>query len=78
MNLKRSVLRVTVAIVAVVILTPHFANASGLNTSVTEMFPKDVAEISYMDLKDARKHPWLVDAEQNILPLRFRKLEFLL
>src|SRR5579862_4249987 len=78
MHLKRSVLRVTAAIIAVVILTPHFANASGLDTSVAEMFPKDVAELSYLDLKAMRQQPWFAIAEQNLLPLRFRKLEFLL
>jgi hypothetical protein len=78
MNLRRSILRVTAAIVAAVILTPHFANASGLDTSVVEMFPKEVAELSYVDLKAARQQPWFAVAEQNLLPMRFRKLEFLL
>jgi hypothetical protein len=78
MNLRRSILRVTAAIVAAVILTPHFANASDLDTSVVEMFPKEVAELSYVDLKAARQQPWFAVAEQDLLPMRFRKLEFLL
>ncbi|MGA7919396.1 MAG: hypothetical protein WCA38_06955 [Candidatus Acidiferrales bacterium] len=78
MNLRRSIQRVTAAIVAAVILTPHFANASGLDTSVVEMFPKEVAELSYLDLKAARQQPWFAVAEQSLLPMRFRKLEFLL
>jgi hypothetical protein len=78
MNLRRSILRVTAAILTAVILTPHFANASGLDVSVVEMFPKDVAELSYLNLRAARQQPWFSVAEQNLLPMRFRKLEFLL
>jgi hypothetical protein len=78
MNLRRSILRVTAAIVVAVILNPHFANASGLDASVVEMFPKEVAALSYLDLKAARQQPWFAVAEQSLLPMRFRKLEFLL
>jgi hypothetical protein len=78
MILAKGILRVTAAILAAVILTPHLADASGLDTAVVEMFPKDVAQLSYLDLKAARQQPWFAIAEQNLLPLRFRKLEIFL
>jgi hypothetical protein len=78
MILAKGFLRVTAAILAAVILTPHLADAIGLDTAVVEMFPKDVAQLSYLDLKAARQQPWFAMAEQNLLPLRFRKLEIFL
>jgi hypothetical protein len=78
MNLGRSIVRMTATILAAVILTPYFTNGSGVDASVVEMFPKEVAELSYLDLKAARQQPWFTVAEQNLLPMRFRKLEFLL
>jgi hypothetical protein len=78
MILAKGILRVTAAILAAVILTPHLADASGLDTAILEMFPKDVAQLSYLDLKAARQQPWFAVAEQYLLPLRFRKLEIFL
>jgi hypothetical protein len=78
MILAKGILRMTAAILATVILTPHLAEASGLDTSVVEMFPKDVAQLSYLDLKAVRQQPWFAIAEQFLLPLRFRKLEIFL
>ena len=78
MILAKGILRVTAAILAAVTLTPHLADAGGLDTAVVEMFPKDVAQLSYLDLKAARQQPWFAIAEQNLLPLRFRKLEIFL
>src|ERR1700693_3935722 len=78
MNLGRSIVRMTATILAAVILTPYFANGSGVDASVVEMFPKEVAELSYLDLKAARQQPWFTVAEENLLPMLFGKLEFLL
>lgn len=66
------------ALVAATIFTPHFANASTLDTSIVQMFPQAVGEVGYLDLETARQQPWFAVAEQNLLPLPFRKLEFFL
>ncbi|MHB8541213.1 MAG: hypothetical protein ACYDCD_09780 [Candidatus Acidiferrales bacterium] len=66
------------AALAAVAILPHVAIAGTLDTSVAQMFPKQVTEISYLDLKTVRGQPWFAIAEQNLLPLRLRKLQFFL
>jgi hypothetical protein len=78
MSLGRSILKTAAALAAAFALAPAFANATALDTSVVEMFPKDVAQISYLDLKTGRQLPWFPIAEQTLLPLRLRKLEVFL
>jgi hypothetical protein len=78
MNSCRRILTVAAALAAAAIFTAQFANASTLDTSVVQMFPKEAGEVGYLDLKAARQQPWFAVAEQNLLPLRLRKLEFFL
>ncbi|MHB8410405.1 MAG: hypothetical protein ACYDDI_00495 [Candidatus Acidiferrales bacterium] len=66
------------AALAAVAILPHFVVAGTLDASVAQMFPKQMTEIGYLDLKTARGQPWFAIAEQNLLPLRFRKLQFFL
>lgn len=66
------------AALAAVVLFRHFVYASTLDTSVLEMFPKEVGEVGYLDLNAARQQPWFAVAERSLLPLRFRKLELFL
>ena len=66
------------ALAAAFALAPAFANATALDTSVVEMFPKGVTQISYLDLQAARQLPWFSIAEQTLLPLHLRKLEVFL
>lgn len=77
-SLGRYILKVAAAFAGAIALAPALANASALATSVVEMFPKDVTQISYLDLKTARQLPWFPIAEQTLLPLRLRKLEIFL
>jgi hypothetical protein len=74
----KRILRVAAALAPASLFTLHFANASTLDTSVAQMFPKDIGEIGYLDLNAVRQQPWFAVAEQNLLPLHFRKLEFFL
>jgi hypothetical protein len=78
MSLVRSILKMAAALAAAVILSPTLASAGAPDTSVVEMFPKGVSQISYLDLKTARQLPWFSVAEQKLLPLRLRKLEVFL
>jgi hypothetical protein len=49
--------------------------AGSLNTSVVGMFPKEVGEFAYADLKSARKFSWFPQLRDQLLPSRFREFE---
>ncbi len=51
------------------------AAAGSLNTAIISLFPKDVGEFAYADLKAARKHPWFAQMKDQLLPSRFRQFE---
>ena len=59
------------------VLTP-VARAGTLGTDVLSMFPKDVGEFAYADLRQARTQPWFAQLKQQMLPARFRDFEKLL
>lgn len=54
---------------------PRSARAGALSTAVIGMFPKDVGEFAYADLKTARKYPWFPQLREQMLPSRFRDFE---
>jgi len=49
--------------------------AGGLGADTIGMFPKDVGEFAYADLKKARTMKWYPALEQQMLPERFRQFE---
>lgn len=51
------------------------ADAGSLSTSVIGMFPKDIGEFAYADLKSAHKFPWFPQLRDQLLPSRFRQFE---
>src|ERR1700687_2341987 len=51
------------------------ARAGSLTTSVLGMFPKDVGEFVYVDLKTARRYPWFAQFKDQVVPSRFRQFE---
>lgn len=60
---------------SVLILVPSPAQAGTLSTSVMGLFPKDVNEFAYADLKTARKFKWFAQLKEQMLPSRFRQFE---
>jgi hypothetical protein len=54
---------------------PQRASAGSLSTAITGMFPKEVGEFAYADLKSARQYPWFPQLREQILPSRFRQFE---
>ena len=56
-------------------LMPLPTNAGTLSTAVIGMFPKDMSEFAYADLKQARQLPWFADVQQQMLPANFRQFE---
>jgi hypothetical protein len=49
--------------------------AASLSNSVIGLFPKDVGEFAYADLKTARGYPWFGQLREQLLPSRFRQFE---
>jgi len=49
--------------------------AGSLSTAITGMFPKEVGEFAYADLKAARQFPWFSQLREQLLPSRFRQFE---
>jgi hypothetical protein len=54
------------------------ARAGTLSTSVLGLFPKEVGEFAYADLRQARTQPWFPQLQQQMMPARFRDFEKLL
>ena len=57
---------------------PPVARAGTLGTDIIGMFPKDIGEFAYADLRQARAQSWFPQLKQQMLPARFRQFERLL
>src|SRR3984893_16486 len=71
--MKRNLLRM--AMLVTVFVLPSLARASSLSTDVIGMFPKNVGEFAYVDLKQARSLSWFPQLKQQMLPARFKQFE---
>jgi hypothetical protein len=65
----------TALILAAAMLIPSRAAAGTLGTDIIGLFPKDVSELAYADLKEARQHPWFLQLQQQMLPANYRQFE---
>ena len=74
--MKRNLLRMAMLVTACVL--PSLAHAGSLSTDVIGMFPKNVGEFAYADLKQARSLSWFPQLKQQMLPARFKQFEQLL
>jgi len=54
---------------------PRAAQAGHLGADVIGMFPKDVGEFGYADMKKARSLKWFPQLQEQVLPERFRQFE---
>ena len=59
-------------LLAAVVVVPQHSSAGSLSTAIIGMFPKQVGEFAYADLKSARKYPWFPQLREQLLPSRFR------
>jgi hypothetical protein len=66
---------VVLAFSAVALLAPQPARANRLGADIIALFPKEVGEFAYADLKKARTMPWFPQLQQQILPDRFKQFE---
>ncbi len=62
-------------LLSVTLLLAGPALAGTLSPAIVSLFPKDVAEFAYADLKSARKQPWFAQMKDQLLPSRFRQFE---
>jgi hypothetical protein len=51
------------------------AHASTLSSDVIGMFPQNIGEFAYADLKQARSLSWFPQLKQQMLPARFKQFE---
>jgi len=63
------------SLVGCALLSGAPAHAGSLSTSVISLFPKDLGEFAYADLKSARKQKWFAQLKDQMLPSRFRQFE---
>jgi hypothetical protein len=57
------------------LLAPRPARADRLGTDIIALFPKDVGEFAYADLKKARGMKWFPQLQEQMLPDRFKQFE---
>jgi hypothetical protein len=62
-------------IATLLLVTPPPARAGRLSTDIIALFPKEVGEFAYADLKKARSMKWFPQLQQQMLPERFRQFE---
>src|ERR1700726_5336840 len=67
-------------IVAAVLAGPAVtrAHATTLGSDVIGMFPQNIGEFAYANLKEARSLSWFPQLKQQMLPARFKQFEQLL
>jgi hypothetical protein len=77
MKLTTAIFRlVAVGILAAMALaTPKPAHAGRLGTDIIALFPKEVGEFAYADLKKARSLKWFPQLQEQMIPERFRQFE---
>ena len=62
-------------VLSTVTIAPKRAAAGTLSTAIIAMFPKNVGEFAYADLKAARKFSWFSQLNDQVLPPRFKQFE---
>jgi len=60
---------------ALTMFAPKPARAGRLGADIIVLFPKEVGEFAYADLKKARTLAWFPQLQQQMLPERFRQFE---
>jgi hypothetical protein len=68
-------LAAVVAFAASTLLAPQPARAGRLGNDIIALFPKEVGEFAYADLKKARTMKWFPQLQEQLLPDRFRQFE---
>ena len=62
-------------LVALPLAAPKPAHAGRLSPDIIALFPKEVGEFAYADLKKARTLKWFPQLQEQVIPERFRQFE---
>lgn len=62
-------------LVAMALAMPKPARAGRLGADIIALFPKNIGEFAYADLKKARTLKWFPQLQEQMLPERFRQFE---
>ena len=73
MNVRR--ISVLAGLLALALAFPRPSRAAKLGNDIVGLFPKNIEEFAYADLKKARQFKWFTQLEQQILPSRLRQFE---
>src|ERR1700757_154388 len=68
-------LAAVLALAAATLLSPQPGRAQRLGPDIIALFPKEVGEFAYADLKKARTMKWFPQLQEQLLPERFRQFE---
>src|ERR1700674_5300555 len=60
---------------AMILFAPKPARAGRLGADIIALFPKEIGEFAYADLKKARTLKWFPQLQEQMLPDRFRQFE---
>jgi hypothetical protein len=60
---------------AMMLAAPKSTKAGRLGSDIVALFPKEVGEFAYADLKKARTMKWFPQLQEQMLPDRFRQFE---
>src|SRR5215831_1834801 len=64
-----------VVLSAAVAFAPSATNAQHLGNDTIALFPKNIGEFAYANLKQARSQKWYPQLQEQMLPERFRQFE---
>jgi hypothetical protein len=64
-----------VLLATILLAAPKPARAGRLGTDVIALFPKEIGEFAYADLKKARSQKWFPQLQEQMIPERFRQFE---
>ena len=64
-----------IVLAAGAVFTPAVAEAQRLGNDTIALFPKNVGEFAYANLKQARSQKWFPQLQEQMLPERFRQFE---
>jgi hypothetical protein len=75
--MRKTVLRIAAAAAVTMasLVTAQVSSAQRVGPDTIALFPKNVGEFAYANLKQARSQKWYAQLQQQLLPERFRQFE---
>lgn len=75
MNFAKRIRTMAAAAALAALALPGNAHAGRLGPDIISLFPKNVGEFAYADLKQARSLTWYSQLKEQMLPARFKQFE---